>query len=248
MALYVLKQKVQVTGLTPGPRAWWIVTLPSSIWDSGTGQHRWLSLAECLNHTPLWTPSTPPSGEMLLWCFGGISTHSRPSYDETYLPHAYVLAQSKSSQREHSRLKKARMCKEHLCLQSTRARSLAQTRVQCIYVSGRRYAGASSPKVTLALQYFTVQTSDVSQMAPFFLHDNVFTSSHPLSDIYRVPGQMSKGKDDKARLLRKPMQLPALAMACDGALGIARGLFCLLLFIFSVFANLALLSPEMSTH
>lgn len=51
---------------------------------------------------------------------------------------------------------------------------------------------ASFPKVTWTLQYFVVQTFDRSQMAPFFFHNNVFTSFHTLSDIYGVPGQMSK--------------------------------------------------------
>lgn len=66
--------------------------------------------------------------------------------------------------------------------------------VEYSYVNGQYYTSASSPKVTWALQYFAVQTSDMNQMAPFFFHNNVFTSSHPLSDIYGVPGQMSKEK------------------------------------------------------
>lgn len=122
-----------ITGLTLGPRAWWIVTLPRGMWGSVwvTGQHWWRSLTECQKHTPLWTPSTPPSGEMFLWCFGGFLNAAGPLCHKTCLPHGYVLAQSKSSQREHSRLesrKRAHMCKEHLCLQSTQIHSLAQTR------------------------------------------------------------------------------------------------------------------------
>lgn len=55
---------------------------------------------------------------------------------------------------------------------------------------------------------------------------------------------MSKEKKDKARLLLKPTQLSPFATARDGVLCIARGLSCLFLFIFSVFANLALIFPR----
>lgn len=48
--------------------------------------------------------------------------------------------------------------------------------VAYIYVNGWYDTGVSFPKVTWALQYFTVQTSDTNQMAPFFFHNGVFTS------------------------------------------------------------------------
>lgn len=53
-------------------------------------------------------------------------------------------------------------------------------------------------------------------MAPLFFHDNVFTSSHPPSDIYGVPGYMSKEKRDKAHLLLKLTQSPPLELPCIG--------------------------------
>lgn len=72
--------------------------------------------------------------------------------------------------------------------------SSSNERVGDTYVNGQYCTSASFPKVTWALQHFAVQTSDMNQMSPFFFHNNVFTSSHPLSDIYGVPGQMSKEK------------------------------------------------------
>ena len=72
--------------------------------------------------------------------------------------------------------------------------SSSNQRVYYSFIDGWCYTNASFPKVTWELQCFTVQTSDMNQMAPFFFHNNMFTSSHPLSDIYGVPGQMSKEK------------------------------------------------------
>lgn len=76
-------------------------------------------------------PKHPTIWRNVSLMFRGISKRSWPSCHKTCLPHGYVLAQSKSSQREHSRLesrKRAHMCKEHLCLQSTQIHTLAQTR------------------------------------------------------------------------------------------------------------------------